>query len=41
LISLPGVPDGSIAKDALTGANGVDDYGFFERLARKKASGIV
>jgi hypothetical protein len=38
LIALPGVNYGSIPKEALTGANGVDDHGVIQRLARKIAS---
>lgn len=41
LAALPGVNYGSFARDALSGSNGMKDYGTFQRLARKMASGIV
>ena len=41
LIALPGVNYGSFAKEALSGADGIDDYGLFERLARRMASQIT
>ena len=39
LAALPGVNYGTFAKDALSGSNGLKDYGIYERLARKMASG--
>jgi hypothetical protein len=41
LIALPGVNYGTFAKDALTGADGIDDYSLLQRLARKAASGVT
>lgn len=39
LAALPRVNYGTFAKDALSGADGLKDYGTFMRLARKMASG--
>jgi len=41
LAALPGVNYGSFAKDALSGSNGLSDYGTYMRLARRMASGVV